>query len=154
MELRTIASFQIDHTKLAKGMYISRTDGDVVTYDIRMKKPNTEAVITNAAIHSIEHLVATYLRSSPFSGGVLYFGPMGCRTGFYLLTRGISHADAITLTREAFEFLSSYDGPLPGASEMECGNWKEHDLAGARAEAAAFAPVLDGYTEAMLAYGH
>lgn len=152
MELRKIASFQVDHTKLERGMYVSRIDGDVVTWDIRMKLPNAEAVIPNAAIHSIEHLVATYLRSSDLADGVLYFGPMGCRTGFYLLTRGISNADAIRLVREAFEFLASYDGPLPGASAVECGNWREHDLAAARAEAARYAPLLAGYTEAMLMY--
>jgi len=77
---------------------------------------------------------------------------MGCRTGFYLLTRGISYADAIRLVRSAFESLSSYDGPLPGASAVECGNWQEHDLAAARTEAASYAPLLKGYTEAMLSY--
>lgn len=152
MELQQIASFQVDHTKLDRGMYVSRIDGDVVTYDIRMKKPNAEPVMANAAIHSIEHLVATYLRSSELRDGVLYFGPMGCRTGFYLLVRGISRADSIRLVREAFEFLAHYDGPLPGATASECGNWKEHDLAEARAEAAAYLPVLADYTEAMLAY--
>ena len=152
MELRKIASFQVDHTRLRRGMYISRVDGDVVTWDIRMKLPNAEPVISNPAIHSIEHLVATYLRSSDLSDGVLYFGPMGCRTGFYLLTRGISNADAIALVRRAFGFLASYDGPLPGASAAECGNWRDHDLVAARAEAARYAPVLDGYTEAMLSY--
>ncbi|MBU0926402.1 MAG: S-ribosylhomocysteine lyase [Spirochaetes bacterium] len=150
--MRKIASFQVDHTRLERGMYVSRIDGDVTTYDIRMKKPNAEPVLSNAAIHSIEHLVATFLRSSELAGGVLYFGPMGCRTGFYLLVRGVSGADSIRLVREAFEFLASYDGPLPGASEAECGNWRDHDLAEARSEAASYAPILAGYTEAMLSY--
>lgn len=151
MELRKIASFQVDHTKLDRGMYISRIDGDIVTYDIRMKKPNAEPVISNAALHTIEHLVATFLRSSEFAGGIVYFGPMGCRTGFYLLTRGIAHGEAIRLARDAFVFLAAYDGPVPGASEAECGNWREHDLAAAKA--AAYLPALAGYTEAMLSYG-
>jgi S-ribosylhomocysteine lyase len=152
MELRKIASFQVDHAKLDRGMYISRVDGDVVTYDIRMKKPNAEPVLSNAALHTIEHLVATFLRSSESSGGILYFGPMGCRTGFYLLTRGLAHDEAIRLVRDSFAFLAAYEGLVPGASASECGNWKEHDLPAARAEAAAFLPVLSGYTVEMLSY--
>ena len=128
MELKKIASFQVDHTKLDRGMYLSRIDGDVVTYDIRMKKPNVDPVLAIAALHSIEHLVAIFLRSSERSEHILYFGPMGCRTGCYLLTRGLSHGDAIALVREAFEFMAAYEGPVPGASEKECGNWKDHDL--------------------------
>jgi S-ribosylhomocysteine lyase len=152
MDLRKIASFQVDHTKLDRGMYLSRSDGDVVTYDIRMKKPNEEPVLSNPALHSIEHIVATYLRSSPLSDKILYFGPMGCRTGFYLLTRALSHREAIDLTKAAFEFLSTYEGPIPGASAAECGNWRDHDLAGAREEARRFAPILSNYAEARLSY--
>jgi S-ribosylhomocysteine lyase len=152
MDLRKIASFQVDHTKLDRGMYLSRSDGDVVTYDIRMKKPNAEPVLSNPALHSIEHIVATYLRSSPLSDKILYFGPMGCRTGFYLLTRALSHREAIDLTKAAFEFLSTYEGPIPGASAAECGNWRDHDLAGAREEARRFAPILSNYAEARLSY--
>ena len=152
MELQTIASFQVDHTTLERGMYLSRRDGDVNTYDIRMKKPNAEPVLENGALHTIEHLIATYMRNSALSDKVLYFGPMGCRTGFYLLTRGMSHREAIDLTKSAFEFLVSYDGPVPGASARECGNWQDHDLAAAREEARRFVPVLAGYPEARLNY--
>jgi len=152
MELKKIASFQVDHTRLDRGMYVSRVDGDVVTYDIRMKVPNAGSYLGMAAIHTLEHLVATYLRSTEFSERILYFGPMGCRTGCYLLSRGLSHAEAIALVREAFEFVAAYEGPVPGVSAVECGNWEEHDLAGAREEARLFAPVLRGYDESRLAY--
>ncbi len=152
MELRKIASFQVDHRKMGKGMYISRQDGDIVTYDIRMKKPNAEAVLENGALHTIEHLFATYARSSPLSDKVVYVGPMGCRTGFYLVVRGMSHREAIELARDSFEFVASFEGPIPGASEAECGNWKDHDLAGAKAEAAKYLPVLADWTEAKLEY--
>jgi S-ribosylhomocysteine lyase len=152
MELRKIASFQVDHTKIDRGLYISRIDGDIVTYDIRMKKPNAGDYISNGALHTIEHLGATYLRSSDKSEGIIYFGPMGCRTGCYTVFRGISRKDAIRLVREMFAFLAEFEGPIPGATEFECGNWREHDLADAKAEAQAYLPVLDGYTEDMLDY--
>ncbi len=152
MELRQIASFQVDHTKLDRGLYISRDDGDVRTWDIRMKRPNIDPVISNGAIHTIEHLVATYLRSSGASAGIIYFGPMGCRTGCYLLTRGLSEAAVGGALREAFAFLASFDGPVPGAAPSECGNWKEHDLPGARVEARAYLPVLEAWTPEKARY--
>jgi S-ribosylhomocysteine lyase len=152
MELRKIASFQVDHTKLPLGMYISRTDGDIVTYDLRMVRPNHPPYLENAVLHTIEHLFATYARSSELSDKVVYVGPMGCRTGFYFLARGMSHADAVRLVRESFEFVASYEGPIPGAAEAECGNWKEHDLPGAKAEAAKYAKVLESWSEAKLSY--
>jgi S-ribosylhomocysteine lyase len=152
MELQRIKSFQVDHTKLDRGMYISRIDGDIITYDIRMKKPNSETVLENAALHTIEHIFATYVRSGESSGNIVYFGPMGCRTGFYLITRGLPDADAIRLTREAYGFIAGFDGEIPGAKLEECGNYLEHDLTGARAEAAAFLKVMEKVTEKSLVY--
>lgn len=152
MELKKIASFQVDHTKLECGMYLSRQDDDVLTYDLRLKKPNAEPVLGNAALHTIEHVVATYLRSSAAADKIIYFGPMGCRTGFYLLTRSLSGREVIDLAREAFDFLASYEGPVPGASARECGNWKDHDLPAARTEARRFAALLRDYPERRLAY--
>jgi len=152
MELRKIASFQVDHRKMDRGMYLSRTDGDIVTYDIRMKKPNLEPVLENGALHTIEHLFATYARSSELSDKVVYVGPMGCRTGFYLLVRDLSRAEAIRLARRSFEFITSFAGQIPGASEAECGNWKEHDLAGAKSEAAGYLSVIGAWSESDLAY--
>jgi S-ribosylhomocysteine lyase len=152
MELKKIASFQVDHRKIGVGMYVSRTDGDIVTYDIRMKKPNSGNVLENGALHTIEHLFATYARSSALSDQVVYVGPMGCRTGFYLLVRDLLPGDAIELARASFAFIAGFEGPIPGASEPECGHWKDHDLAGARAEAAAYLRVLESWTAARLAY--
>jgi S-ribosylhomocysteine lyase len=152
MELRKIASFQVDHRKVEPGLYVSRRDGDIVTYDLRMKRPNSEAVLENAALHTIEHLFATFARSSELSDAVIYVGPMGCRTGFYLLVRDLAAREAIGLVRKSFEFIAAFAGPIPGASEAECGNWKEHDLVGAKAEAARYLSVIAAWTEEKLAY--
>lgn len=126
--MNKIKSFQVDHTKIDKGMYISRIDGDIVTYDIRMVKPNTPPYLENAGLHSFEHLLATYLRNSHISNNVVYVGPMGCRTGFYLLTKLLSHSDAIKYTVDAMKFISEFSEDLPGRSEIECGNYLDHDL--------------------------
>lgn len=151
--MEKIASFTIDHTCLQRGMYISRVDGDVVTYDIRTRRPNVEAVMDNAVIHSIEHLFATYVRSSRYRDAILYFGPMGCRTGFYFLTRNtLSDEEAVRLTEEAFRFIVAYEGEIPGVSAAECGNFREHSAEGARREAAAFLPVLVGWNAKKLSY--
>ena len=129
--MEKIASFQVDHTRLTPGMYTSRTDGDVVTYDVRFIKPNTPPYLDPPVLHTIEHLVATYVRNSSHKDGVIYFGPMGCRTGFYFLTRGIGEADAIALMRDALAFTAAFEEEIPGASAVECGNYLEHDLPGA-----------------------
>lgn len=152
MELKKIASFTVDHTKLDKGMYLSRQDGDVITYDIRMKRPNQGDYLGNGTLHTLEHLFATYARSGPLADGVIYVGPMGCRTGFYLLTRGLSHGEAIALAQESMDFIAAYQGEIPGATEVECGNYREQDLPGARAVAADMARVLQGWSEEKLAY--
>ncbi|MBQ2813075.1 MAG: S-ribosylhomocysteine lyase [Clostridia bacterium] len=152
--MEKIASFTIDHTILPKGMYISRVDGDVVTYDIRCRRPNVEPVIENSPIHTVEHLFATFVRNSPLSDGVIYFGPMGCRTGFYFLVRSgvISHAQAIELTKQAFDFIASYEGEVPGVSAKECGNYREHDLEGAKREGAMMAEVMERVSVETLVY--
>ncbi|MBE6784275.1 MAG: S-ribosylhomocysteine lyase [Ruminococcaceae bacterium] len=144
--MKKIASFTIDHTILPKGMYVSRVDGDVTTYDIRMRRPNVEEVLTNGSIHTIEHLFATYVRNSEFTDNIIYFGPMGCRTGCYFLTRGMDGQDVIKLAREAFEFIASYEGEIPGVSAVECGNYRDHDLERAKIDAADMVKVLAGYT--------
>jgi S-ribosylhomocysteine lyase len=152
MELRRIASFQVDHRKIGPGIFISRADGDVMSYDVRMKKPNAGSYLEIGALHTIEHLFATYARSSELSDKVVYVGPMGCRTGFYLLVRDLRPVEAIDLVRRSYAFIASYEGAIPGASEAECGNWREHDLAGAKAEAVAYLKAIEGWVESDLAY--
>ena len=151
--MKTIASFQVDHDKLDKGMYVSRVDGDVITYDIRMVKPNGGVYVPNPALHTFEHLFATYVRNSEYTDDIVYVGPMGCRTGFYFLTRdSLKKADAIRLVQECFAYIAEFEGTIPGSTRKECGNYLEHDLPGARAVAADMCAVLDGWTEDMMVY--
>ena len=150
--MKRIASFEVDHTNLQKGMYISRVDGDVVTYDIRTRRPNVEEVMDNASIHTVEHLFATFVRNSPLTDKIIYFGPMGCRTGFYFLVRDMAHEDAIKLTQDAFDFIASYVGEIPGVSAAECGNYRDHSLEGAIKEAQMFLPVIRNVTQESLKY--
>ena len=150
--MERIASFCVDHTKLEPGMYLSRQDGDVMTWDVRMKKPNAGEYLSTGSAHTIEHLFATYARNSAVSDGVIYVGPMGCRTGFYFLTQGMRHEDAIELTRQALRFIAEYEGEIPGATAVECGNYLEQDLPGARAAAARMLPVLAHWQAGDLQY--
>ena len=108
--MERIASFCVDHTRLDRGMYLSRQDGDVLTWDIRMKKPNHGDYLSTGSAHTLEHLFATYARNSQYKDGVIYVGPMGCRTGFYLLTRGLTPAEALSLTVESFRFMAAFEG--------------------------------------------
>ena len=150
--MEKIASFQVDHTKFSVGMYISRIDDDIVTYDVRMVKPNGGVYLETPSMHTIEHLFATYARNSEFGKNIVYVGPMGCRTGFYLLTRGLSHENAIKLVREAYTFIRDYNDEIPGCTEVECGNYREHDLAAAKKDVVALIDKLQGYTVEMLDY--
>ena len=146
--MNKIKSFQVNHDILDCGMYISRIDGDVVTYDLRVKKPNGGDYLQNAPMHTIEHLVATYVRNSALSDAVIYFGPMGCRTGFYLLLRdSVSREEALALVKEAFAFAADFEGEIPGNSRIECGNYLDHDLEGAKEEAKAYVRILEGVTD-------
>ena len=151
--MKKIASFTVNHDTLEKGMYVSRIDGDVVTYDIRMKKPNGGDYLCMSAAHTLEHLFATYARNSDVGDKVVYVGPMGCRTGFYLLVRDeISHAQAITLVQESMAFAAAFKGEIPGNTRKECGNYLDHDLEGAKAIAADMAAVLQSWQEKDLQY--
>ena len=155
--MEKITSFTIDHLRLKPGLYVSRVDSvgaqAVTTFDLRITKPNDEPVMNTAEVHTIEHLGATYLRNDPaWKERVLYFGPMGCRTGFYLLTRGLTPAQALELTVDSFRFMAAFEGDIPGASEVECGNYRDMDLPAAKAEAAAMLPVLEALTAEDLHY--
>lgn len=151
--MKTIESFLVDHTMLTAGIYLSRVDGDAVTYDLRLKRPNVEKVLDNAPIHTIEHLFATYVRNSKYSDSIIYFGPMGCRTGFYFIVRdNMSHETVVSLVKEAFDFIAAYDGEIPGVSAKECGNYLDHDLEGAKREAAIYADAIKSLTAADIYY--
>lgn len=151
--MEKIASFTIDHTILPKGMYLSRTDANTVTYDIRTRRPNVEEVMENGSIHTLEHLFATYVRNSVHKDKVVYFGPMGCRTGFYFITTDeVSASEAVELTKAALAFCADFDGEIPGVSAEECGNYRDHNLEGAKKEAAAMCDVLTDWTAEKLAY--
>ena len=139
--MEKIPSFTIDHTRLLRGIYVSRKDsigGEVVpTFDIRMKEPNREPALHPGALHTIEHLAATYLRNDPeWKDRIVYWGPMGCLTGNYLLLRGdYTSADIVSLMQRTFEFVAQFEGDIPGAAPRDCGNWLLHDLPMARWEA-------------------
>ena len=151
--MKKIASFTVNHNVLQRGMYISRIDGDVVTYDIRMKKPNGGDYLSNGAMHTFEHLFATYARNSKFEDSIVYVGPMGCRTGFYLLVRdNMTHQDSLNLIKESLEFISKFEGDIPGVSSRECGNYREHDLSGAKQIAKDMNIVLNNWTVEKMNY--
>ena len=152
--MERIASFQVDHNKLRPGLYLSRQDGSVVTYDLRFKTPNTGDLLTNAEMHSVEHIIATLLRNSEARDAVIYFGPMGCQTGFYFLFDGsrLSHTQAIELLRAVFAAGAAFEGEMPGKSAVECGNYRNLEVSLAKAQCAYYAQVISGWTEEQLAY--
>ena len=132
--MEKIKSFTVDHRKLTKGIYVSRIDGDIITYDLRFCKPNSSALLNNSTLHSVEHMLATLLRNSAIRDDVVYFGPMGCQTGFYLLVRdNIPYKTVLSEVKKALEDTIAYDGEMPGASEIECGNYANLDLNSAKA---------------------
>ena len=151
--MKTIQSFQVNHDKLKKGMYVSRIDGDCVTYDIRMVIPNGGVYLENDGLHTFEHLFATYVRNTPFSDRIIYVGPMGCRTGFYFITRdSISKEDAIHLVQETCNFILGFEGKIPGAERKECGNYLDHSLPKAKLYAADLKEVLAGWMPDKMVY--
>lgn len=157
--MEKIASFTIDHERLLRGIYVSRKDEvggtRVTTFDIRMKEPNREPVLTPEASHTIEHLAATFLRNEPeWRDKIVYWGPMGCLTGHYLLMKGdLESRDIVGLMRQTFRFIAEFDGDIPGAAPKDCGNWRLHDLEGARREARKYLEeVLEPIGEANLSY--
>lgn len=144
--MQRIPSFSIDHTRLERGLYLSRQDDDVKTWDVRIKEPNHGDYLTNGVSHTIEHLFATYARNSEYKDGIIYVGPMGCRTGAYFLTRGLTDQQVLDCVRESFRFITTFEGEIPGAKEAECGNYLDHDLEGCKVEAAKYLEVLDKLT--------
>lgn len=157
--MNKIPSFTIDHNRLLRGIYVSRKDAvgteTVTTFDIRMKEPNREPVVHAGALHTIEHLAATFLRNdSEWKDRVIYWGPMGCLTGNYLILQGdLQSEDIVDLMRRTFRFIANYEGEIPGAAPQDCGNWLLHDLPMARWEARKFLnEVLDNIKPENLHY--
>lgn len=126
--MERITSFSVDHTKLEKGIYVSRVDGDITTFDIRMTVPNLEPAMDPRGVHTMEHIGATLLRNGEYKDKIIYFGPMGCMTGFYLITRDLELSKIIVIVRELFEKIASWQGEIPGAKAEECGNYTYMDL--------------------------
>ena len=152
--MERIASFTVEHTVLVPGLYLSRRDGTTVTFDLRFKKPNTGDLLSNAELHSVEHVIATLLRNSPQKDAVIYFGPMGCQTGFYFLFDGekLSNANAVRLLQRVFTAAAKFDGAMPGASARECGNYRNLDVELARRCCAYYADVIADWSEEKLVY--
>ena len=156
--MEKIASFTVDHIKLLPGLYVSRKDKagaeTVTTFDLRLTKPNEEPVLNTAEVHTIEHLGATYLRNEPtWKDKVLYFGPMGCRTGFYLLLAGdYSSREVLPLVTECFRFIRDYRDAVPGASPKDCGNYLDMNLPMANYWGAKYVGVLENADETRLDY--
>ena len=133
--VRRITSFSVDHDFIIPGIYVTRIDGDVTTYDMRHRRPNTGDLMDNATIHSLEHMFATFVRNGALASKVVYFGPMGCQTGFYLLVRDADNETVLSTIKETMQRILDYEGPVFGASARECGNYINLDLNLAKAEA-------------------
>lgn len=153
-----VASFSINHDKLLEGIYVSRKDtvgGETVTtFDIRMKKPNIEPALDLASVHTIEHIMAVYLRTkSSFADKILYVGPMGCRTGMYLIIIGdYNSVDILPLMKEVFEHIASFEGEIPATKSKECGNYLDHNLEYAKYDAKKYLQILNNAKDENLSY--
>lgn len=157
--MKKITSFTIDHNRLSRGVFLSRRDttpsGDIITtFDVRMTEPNRQTPLSGAAIHAMEHLAATFLRNHPVWGErIIYWGPMGCLTGNYLIVSGdYSSEDILPLLRETFGFIASFSGDIPGATPRDCGNYSFMDLDGARRAASDYLEILQNPAECNLVY--
>ncbi len=158
LDATKVASFCVDHTKLKCGLFVSRKDimgsGVITTFDIRMKRPYHEPVMETGSVHALEHLIATYLRNDPLWGDkVIYFGPMGCRTGFYLLMAGdLTSQDILPLIERTFDYVSDYEGEIPAATPKECGYCMDMDLELARADATMYYNIIINPKKENLVY--
>lgn len=157
--MKKITSFTIDHNRLSRGVFLSRRDttpsGDIITtFDVRMTEPNRQTPLSGAGIHAMEHLAATFLRNHPVWGErIIYWGPMGCLTGNYLIVSGdYSSEDMLPLLRETFGFIASFSGDIPGATPRDCGNYSFMDLDGARRAASDYLEILQNPAECNLVY--
>ena len=150
--IKKITSFTVDHRYIKEGIYVSRIDGDITTYDMRTRKPNEGDYMDNATMHSFEHMFATYVRNSEKGDNVIYFGPMGCQTGFYLLLRDTTNEETLELVLSVLKNIVNHDGDMFGCSEIECGNYKNLSIEAAKTEAKRYLAVLEA-SENNFKYG-
>ena len=141
--IQRITSFSINHDKLLPGLYVSRIDGDVTTYDLRTRIPNSGDLMDNATLHTLEHMFATYIRNGALSKQIVYFGPMGCQTGFYLLVRDADNQAVLAEVRHTLERILEHEGPVFGSARRECGNYANLDLECAKVESRRYLAELD-----------
>ena len=148
--VRRISSFSVDHDLIDEGIYISRIDGDITTYDMRTRKPNMGDYMDNITMHSVEHMFATYIRNSNIGGDVIYFGPMGCRTGFYLLVRNADNSQVLTELKSVLAKIAFEATEMFGASRVECGNYLELSLDAAKIEAKRYLDILNSREQTFM----
>ena len=142
-KINKIASFTVDHDLLTEGIYVSRVDGDITTYDLRTRIPNAGDYMDNLTMHSVEHMFATYVRASEIKDDVVYFGPMGCQTGFYLLVRNADNLRVLAIVKDVLSKIINHDGEMFGAVRKECGNYLNLDLASAKLECERYLTILN-----------
>lgn len=142
-EIRRIASFDVDHDFITEGIYVSRIDGDITTYDLRTRIPNADDYMDSVTMHSMEHMFATYVRNSDIGASVIYFGPMGCRTGFYLLVRGLDNGTVLREVKKVLGLIAAHGGEMFGATRKECGNYRELSVESAKTEAKRYLENLE-----------
>ena len=150
--MEKITSFTVNHDKIIPGIYVSRIDGDITTYDLRTRKPNCGDYMDNETMHSVEHMFATLVRNSEIKDDVIYFGPMGCQTGFYLLIRNANHIRVFEEIKKVLKNILEYNGEVFGNSEIECGNYKTLDLSLAHNEARRYLDILEKWTDMSFSY--
>ena len=144
--MEQIASFTVDHDKIVPGMYVSRIDGDIITFDLRTRKPNSGSYMDTRTMHSVEHMLATYLRNGEIGEHIIYFGPMGCQTGFYLLVRGLFPERVKKALLAALRLVLTHNGAMFGSTRKECGNFENLSLDDAKKECASYIVALEGQT--------
>lgn len=149
-EVRRISSFSVNHDLLDEGIYVSRIDGDVTTYDMRTRKPNMGDYMDNITMHSLEHMFATYVRNSDIGADVIYFGPMGCRTGFYLLVSNADNAEVLAVVKTVLKKIAFEATEMFGDSRIECGNYRELSLDAAKTEAKRYLDILNSREQTFI----
>ena len=152
-KINKIASFTVDHDLLTEGIYVSRIDGDITTYDLRTRVPNAGDYMDNLTMHSVEHMFATYVRASEISDRVIYFGPMGCQTGFYLLLRDADNGETLAVVKDVLNKIINHDGEMFGAVRRECGNYLNLDLSAAKAECESYLAKLNSREQTFMYEG-